>query len=324
MMRESVIEFQHGEDHLFGVMHSPPADVATKEVMVVFLHGWAGYRIGPHQMFVKFARGLSNQGYHCLRFDFRGRGFSSGHRDDTTPQTMMADLQLVLSTLVRQYPRHRIVLLGICSGAKLCLRYARNGPLPIDHLIALSTPQPGGNRKVTKEVRQTAGLLGEYWQKLFRYETWEKVRTRSINAKRVIGIVGSAIRGLGAALCYAVKVRSRGRTVGEKGAVPADAARPFALFGGHVLLIHGERDPETETALAQLTELLQRYRVAHQCAVIRGANHSFYAQAWENEIYYLIGAWLTKRYPAAEPRPAVPVLFGGRFPEQLETQGAAG
>ncbi len=121
-MAESVIQFRDDEKCLFGIMHTPTGFPPVNGVMVIFLHGWGGYRIGPHQMFVKFARRLSQQGYHCLRFDFRGRGFSSGDRADTTNQTMGADLQTVLDGVRRDYAPRHLVLLGICSGARLAGR----------------------------------------------------------------------------------------------------------------------------------------------------------------------------------------------------------
>jgi hypothetical protein len=71
----------------------------------------------------------------------------------------------------------------------------------------------------------------------------------------------------------------------------------FSNFNGQVLLIHGERDPETETAVARLTALLHTHRVDHQCMLIKGANHSFYSVVWEQELYGLIEHWLSGKYP---------------------------
>jgi len=303
-MPESVIEFREGEACLFGIIHSPPPHCAANDVMIVFLHGWAGYRIGPHQMFVKFARRLSHQGYHCLRFDFRGRGFSSGQREDTSYPSMSADLHRVLEAVQKQYPRQSIVLLGICSGAKLGLHFAKNGIVKIAHLIALSSPPLSSEVKVKLEARRTAEIMREYWKKLFAYNTWVKISTGNINTRSILRIVATSVGGLQASVHRSLKSYFRKRTGQDRGTgrkTIANAPEPFAGFAGEVLLIHGECDPETGTAVTQITGLLQHYNVGHQHAIIKGANHSFYALAWENEVYARIEHWLKEKYPARQP-----------------------
>lgn len=285
---------------MFGIIHTPPPDCAANDVMIVFLHGWAGYRIGPHQMFVKFARKLSRRGYHCLRFDFRGRGFSSGRREDTSSESMAADLRRVLEAVQRQYPRQSIVLLGICSGAKLGLRFAINGIVKIAHLIALSSQPLSSEVPVKLEARRTAEIMREYWKKLFAYNTWVKISTGSINTRSIFRIVASAVGGLQSSVHRSLQSYFRKRTGKDPGAgrkTIANAPKPFAGFAGEVLLIHGECDPETGTAVTQITGLLQKYDVGHQQAIIKGANHSFYSLAWENEVYAHIENWLKEKYP---------------------------
>ena len=56
------------QERLVGVLHEPEG--AARGAGVVFLHGWAGYRGGPHRMFLETARRLAEAGYHALRFDF--------------------------------------------------------------------------------------------------------------------------------------------------------------------------------------------------------------------------------------------------------------
>lgn len=296
-MPESVIQFRDDEKCLFGILHTPATSLPANGVLVVFLHGWSGYRIGPHQMFVKHARRLSQQGYHCLRFDFRGRGFSSGDRDDTTDQTMRDDLQTVLDAVRRDYAPRHLVLLGICSGARLALSYVKQGPTPIDHVIALSFPAPPGPPQVQLEAKRTGAMLGAYWRKLFQSNTWAKLGAGQLNTGLILRNLGQPVRNLHLAL-KRLLVGSRTPAPARSNGKAPGPARPFAGFGGEVLLIHGEKDPETGIATARLNAFFERYRVAHQCVIIRGANHSFYSLAWENEIYGRIEAWLEGKYPS--------------------------
>lgn len=303
-MPESVIQFRDDEKCLFGILHTPGGSLPANGVMIIFLHGWGGYRIGPHRMFVKFARRLSSLGYHCLRFDFRGRGFSSGDRADTTNRTMRADLQTVLDAVRRDYAPPHLVLLGICSGARLALSYVKQGPTPIDHVIALSCPAPAGPPQVQVEAKRTGAMLGAYWRKLFQSNTWAKLGTGQLNTGLILRNLAQPVRNLRRAL-RRLLVGPRTPALRRGSGKAPEFARPFAGFGGEVLLIHGEKDPETGAATAGLKTLFGRYRVGHQCVVIRGANHSFYSLAWEEEMYGLIEHWLSGKYPLSGlPRPA--------------------
>jgi dipeptidyl aminopeptidase/acylaminoacyl peptidase len=64
---------------------------------------------------------------------------------------------------------------------------------------------------------------------------------------------------------------------------------------GQLLLIHGEKDPETKPALAQIHEMLQRHGVSSDTHIVKEANHSFYSLAWEKEILQVIEDWLKNR-----------------------------
>lgn len=81
-MNESCFNISIYGENIYGIWHKPciPRNVIQRDIAVVLLHGWAGYRTGPHDMLVKTARMLAENGYHCIRFDFRGKGYSQGDR----------------------------------------------------------------------------------------------------------------------------------------------------------------------------------------------------------------------------------------------------
>ncbi|MDR0699993.1 MAG: hypothetical protein LBG28_12405, partial [Tannerella sp.] len=57
----------------------------------------------------------------------------------------------------------------------------------------------------------------------------------------------------------------------------------------------GEKDPETKLALQQIQDMLQQHNIASDTYVVKNANHSFYASAWEREIIQAIIHWLDCR-----------------------------
>jgi dienelactone hydrolase len=137
-MPEHAINIGEKDERISCILHTPLVEQKEKTV-VVFLHGWSGYRIGPHQMFVKYARKLADMGYYCMRFDFRGRGFSAGDRNVASNQTMLLDLDQVIFYLYENIKYKNIILLGICSGAKLAIYYSKSGSQRIDGVIEMSS-----------------------------------------------------------------------------------------------------------------------------------------------------------------------------------------
>jgi pimeloyl-ACP methyl ester carboxylesterase len=280
-MKEYIFEIVvHGET-IYGIYHRSVEQ--GKNTAVVMLHGWAGYRTGPHDMLVKTARYLAGKGYDCFRFDFRGKGYSQGDRRKTGNRSMLEDLDAVLQYVHSVLDHPQTVLLGICSGAKLALYYARNGSLPINHVIEMSSPVLRHNEVVSiLAANQAKSNLNEYVKKTFRKETWRKIIGGEVHFKAVCRNISRPVIRLFA--------KTNKISVARKVSQPQE--KPFSKFQGHMLLIHGEKDPETKPAIEQMHEMLQRYRIPSDTYIVKNANHSFYSLAWEKEIIQLIENWL--------------------------------
>jgi pimeloyl-ACP methyl ester carboxylesterase len=285
-MKETVFEVPVNGEAIYGIRNQPAECV--KRAAVVFLHGWAGYRTGPHDMLVKTARNLTAKGYDCFRFDFRGKGYSQGDRLQTNNRSMLEDLDAVLQYVNHVLDDPHIVLAGICSGAKLALYYARNGSQPVKHLIEMSCPVLRQSEvETTLAVNQAKSNLKEYAKKAFRMETWRKLTSGEIHFRAI----------------WRNMSRPMARMLAKRNKKPASVSRkvfqnqekPFGKFQGQMLLIHGEKDPETQPALEQIHEMLQRYQIPADTHIVKNANHSFYSLAWEKEIIDVITIWLENK-----------------------------
>lgn len=75
MTNEQLVVYQGGNSQLLGVLHrsSPGRDLRHG---VLFIPGEPDHLFGDHSMYVYGARQLARAGFHCLRFDFGGRGNS--------------------------------------------------------------------------------------------------------------------------------------------------------------------------------------------------------------------------------------------------------
>ena len=98
-MSEILVNFTNQNNKLYGILHQPDFmgyKEVKKKYAVLFLHGWVGYRAGPHRLFVDLARKLCDDGFICLRFDFAGRGYSEGDREITNLDTAVLDTQCAI------------------------------------------------------------------------------------------------------------------------------------------------------------------------------------------------------------------------------------
>lgn len=280
------------ERHLFfpsqglrvlGVLHTPARP--AREGALVFLHGWAGYRIGPHQMFTKLARRAAAAGFHCLRFDFRGRGDSEGDAQAATLATMIEDALAAVAMICEESGVQRVALIGDCSGSEVAIGA---GVLDgrIDSLVLWSAPIVGGDRREA-EAAKRRGIYGSYLRKLVRRETWAKLVGGRLQPGMILRVL-----------------RAGGRGAGEEGAASdreIDWRRRYVDFAGEVLHIYGGNDPTTHSALEHYRELARDAGREFHRYVVEGANHAFYSLGWENEVMDVSLQWLCERYrPVAD------------------------
>lgn len=288
-MNEEVFTLAVEDGLIHGILHKPAQHSnGNNQKIIVFLHGWAGYRVGPHDMFVKLARKLTLIGYHCLRFDFRGRGFSHDQTNLFSNASMLTDLECILDYVTKDLRINRINLLGICSGAKLALYYAHSGTKTIENVIDLSSSLLKNAENNKLQIEKTKSTFKEYFSKVFYSETWYKFFSGTLNYSKIVkNVFGFVQRFHGPKLKHPKMnvsiLSSRKKQV-----------QPFSNLKGSVLSIHGEKDPETKIAISQISELLKQYKINFEMHVIKGANHSFYGLNWEAEIYDIVIRWLTK------------------------------
>jgi len=274
---EKPVTFTSAE-RLIGVLHEP--DGEARGMGVVFIHGWAGYRGGPHRMFVETARRLCEAGYHALRFDLRGRGDSAGEVADTDLDGMIEDARAARRFLLEQDGVERTAWLGICSGGNVALG-AASLDKDVDGLLLWSTPLFAPYKKAGQEVARRGIFLAEYARKLFRRETWAKLFRGRIR----FGIIGRVLLG------------SRKPAGGERD--PKDSRRDIMQdlrgFGGRALFVYGSRDDEAVGAPEFYQRYCQENGIPAAFHTVEGANHSYYSVAWTDEVIGETLAWLEGR-----------------------------
>jgi len=78
-------------------------------------------------MYVKMARELAASGHLAFRFDFSGIGDSASRGDGLNPvEVHQADVSEALDWLTASCDIHEVVLIGLCSGADIALKFGHS------------------------------------------------------------------------------------------------------------------------------------------------------------------------------------------------------
>lgn len=271
--------FESGGSRLMAALHLPDAGIPRQPFGLVFLHGWAGYRIGPHQMFTKLARRGEQLGFCSLRFDFRGRGDSEGDTRATTLTPMIADAVGGVDFMLGETGLSHAALIGDCSGSEVALGA---GPLhrAIEAMVLWSAPIVAGDRRLSDGAKRRQ-IWRAYLRKLFQKQTWQKL----VSSKLQVDQIRRALM-------------SGGKGAGEEGD-EADAAidwyERFMRFDGERLFIYGGNDPTTAASLEHYEALCRRAEKPFNHFVVPGANHAFYSLVWENQVIEKSLSWLQEQ-----------------------------
>jgi pimeloyl-ACP methyl ester carboxylesterase len=280
---ESVVQFRNEGETIVGVLHEPDR---PNGIAIIFLHGWPGNRIGPHRMFVTFARRLADLGFTCLRIDFRGRGESEGKTEAASIRGMMADVSCAADFMLNRSAGFRLYLLGICSGGKVAVGAAAQDPR-IQGLALWSAEAMGNLRARAARANKSMKALRTYFNKLASLETWKKILTLRVNTRMVRKAIVTDEKPRDAEVIHESALLDR-----------------FRGFKGPLQFIFGGNDPDTRFAAEAYTAFCKRHGILHECHEIAGANHSFYSIAWKREVTALTERWFLDQ--AASNRPSRP------------------
>lgn len=234
---------------------------------VLCLPGWAGCRLGPHNVFVELARRAAHEGVETLRPDLGGRGDSLEDPRSASIRSMTADACAALAALRGEAPAAApLALVGICSGCKVAIGVAAEHPQV--SLLVLWSPEPMGSlRPASTNRRKTRAMLRLYLLKLGRAETWRKLFRGRVRG----AMVGKAL------------LRHETRGAAEAEAEDAVLAR-FGAFRGRVVCVFGGGDPEAPGSEAAYRGFFRRHGIPCDCFTIPRAGHSFYGAAWTEEL----------------------------------------
>jgi pimeloyl-ACP methyl ester carboxylesterase len=222
-------------------------------------------------MFVKLARQAAQAGLACLRFDFRGRGDSTGEAGAASLSTMISDTVRAAEVFAERVGPVPLALVGDCSGSEVAIGA---GPLlpQVQRLVLWSAPPVGDLTQARQQLHQAKGAAVRlaYLRKALQPATWRRLLRGQVR----LGMVSKTWRsgGLGAG------------ELGQASDREIDWLQRFTAFPGPVLFIYGGSDPATPACLEHYRELSARAQRPFEMHLVEGANHAFYSLAWEQEV----------------------------------------
>lgn len=275
-MTERPVTFPSDGETLIGTLHAPEAagDV------VVLVGGWGGTRYGPQRILVAAARSLSAAGHPCLRFDYRGRGDSTGDPAATTLDDMIADALAGVRHLDSLLGERPVRLVGICSGANVAIGAASLMPERVVAIICWSLLLFMEHKAPTRSGARQASLVRHLARRALSPAAWLRLLRGEAN-------VGGAARAVAADPEGGPEERRRKTSA-------RDILSDFARYRGRCDLIFGERDPESGASRAFFKDWLARHGIPTRIKVIPGAPHNFYAADWTDQVVALTVDWLSE------------------------------
>jgi pimeloyl-ACP methyl ester carboxylesterase len=286
---------EHAGERLLGVLHVPA--MRRTDVAVVCLSSGLQNRAGPHRLYVKAARRFAELGLASFRLDLPGVGDSSGRVAETHFDCHDAGvIPTIVDVLGRDYGLGRIVLLGLCAGARVAIKGAVRDRR-IDAVAAWGMPivsgpvnmpvREGGGAYVSR--REAKRQLREWLPKLVDPRAWVRY-LRKPDTTVVAGwrMMARALSGL---LPSALRRQSPPQ---QEFLLALDA---YLGAGRAMLLLYGEDD-----ALGR-SELLERFpALAHgdvpgcTYGVVPHGDHTFTRTAATEAVIARTAEWLARRY----------------------------
>ncbi|MFT4115706.1 alpha/beta fold hydrolase [Bradyrhizobium sp.] len=131
---------------LLGILSRPSPEIEVRKPAVVLLNTGIAHRVGHHRMYVTMARELAALGHLVFRFDFSGIGDSAPRAGDLNPvEAHQSDVSEALDWLTRSCDVTEVVLVGLCMGAEIALRFGHSDPR-VSGLVLLDPEIPPTRR----------------------------------------------------------------------------------------------------------------------------------------------------------------------------------
>ena len=233
---------------------------------------WRVTGLVPIAFLVDLAYTLSEKGVTVLRADPLGTGYSDGRPEDQTFETLVRDTRDLAHYLIKATGANKVLLGGICRGARVALATALDEP-SVQSLLLLSC------------APITPATIAAATSRRRLHHAWQYLR-KALSASHIHRLLTGDVR---LSLVFKALLQP----------VPGQRLKP-ELNSGHgtalmdvaarTLFLYGETDPDRDASIAYWHN-----RASHASDVtfhtISGADHGFYAVRWHRAVLAAVENW---------------------------------
>jgi alpha/beta superfamily hydrolase len=144
---EQPVFFDAAGEDLFGIFTRPDGDANGMAILALFGAG-PFPTLGKNQVRIRLARQLAELGFHVLRLDYRGIGESGGEPREATLTDLWVDDALGAIRWLQANGFHRIVIVGVCFGARTALVVLDDIP-GLEGMVLIAPPVGEANHRET-------------------------------------------------------------------------------------------------------------------------------------------------------------------------------
>src|ERR1700732_2116225 len=105
--------------YLIHSLSAPP-----QETVFIFSHGFSVDGTESRRMFIEISNELSDLGYPCILFDYRGNGYSDLAFEDMTFDSQIEDLNAVMDFARKEFPDYKLAVWGMSFGCAVAAHAA--------------------------------------------------------------------------------------------------------------------------------------------------------------------------------------------------------
>ncbi|HUW82179.1 MAG TPA: alpha/beta fold hydrolase [Phycisphaerae bacterium] len=259
----------HGA-RLHGTVHAPANRADRRDPGVLILNSDDGCRLGPHRLWVRLAERVSDLGFPCLRFDYRGCGDSEGPEGPPPADVGLEDAMAANAYLLESMCLRTTVLVGICYGAEIAL-LANQSLDSVIGVVACSTGRYITHYRQGGAFAHTDAYLAGYKSKLLSWNAWRKFVHGQVNTRLI-------------ASGFWRTLRPQDRRRDQEGAAAVRARMRHQTRRVPRLFIYGQADPLTSKYMPDHEQEALRQGVDHRFHVIRDADHNYSSVVWSQEL----------------------------------------
>lgn len=264
MTNEQPVVYQGENNQLFGVLHRPRPGCDLRHG-VLFVPGEPDHLFGDHSMYVYGARQLARTGFHCLRFDFGGRG-NSGASGQFTP---IGDCVESVRFLESEADIDAVSCVAQCFGAWVALYCTATAVVNWRRLVMWSPTELVDKRSmdISRSTKYLKAAVVEFWG------LYAEAKNQFASPR---GVDGPEEKALGHIPIENLETKDRSHTI------------------VHALGIHPSGDPSSRECVRDYEALCQCIGgISYEARTVEDSDHSYRSHDKVQKVIQMTVDWLS-------------------------------